>query len=67
MAFTIYNLAFHPGYLLDLVRKSLETDRFSKMLGAFPEFLSERKKRTTSEGYPQFSKRATGKLPFHLT
>ena len=33
----------------------------------FPEFHSERKKRTTSGGCPQFPKGFSGKLPFHLT
>ena len=37
------------------------------MVRAFREFCSELKKRTTSGGCPQFSKRFSGKLPFHLT
>ena len=37
------------------------------MVRAFREFCFERKKRTTSGGCPQFSKRFSGKLPFHLT
>ena len=37
------------------------------LVRAFPEFHSERKKRTTSEGYPQLPKRFSRKLPFHLT
>ena len=37
------------------------------MVRAFPKFRSERKKWTTSGGCPQFPKRFSGKLPFHLT
>ena len=37
------------------------------MVRAFHGFLSERKKRTTSGGCPQFPKIFSGKLPFHLT
>ena len=37
------------------------------MVRAFREFRSERKKRTTSGGCPQFPKRFSGNLPFHLT
>ena len=53
MALTIYYPTFHPAYLLDLVRKGLETERFS-----------QRKKWTTSGGYPQFPKRFSGKFAF---
>ena len=37
------------------------------MVRAFRECRSERKKRTTSGSCPQFPKRFSGKLPFHLT
>ena len=33
----------------------------------FPPFRSERKKRSTSEGTPQFPNGISGKLPYHLT
>ena len=32
-----------------------------------PPFRSERKKRSTSEGTPQFPNGISGKLPYHLT
>ena len=68
MALTIYYPASHPAYLLDLVRKGLETERLILANGKeFPEFRSERKKWTTSGVCPQFPKRFSGKLPFHLT
>ena len=50
MAHTIYYTAAHLAYLLDLVRKGLETEGFSQMVRAFREFRSERKKRTSSGG-----------------
>ena len=56
MALTIYYTAFHPVYLPDLVRKGIERERFSQMVRKFPEFHSERKKRTTSGGCPHFRK-----------
>ena len=37
------------------------------MVRKFPPFRSERKKRSTSEGTPQFPNRISGKLPYHLT
>jgi len=37
------------------------------MVRTFPPFLSERKKRTTSEGSLQFLNGFSGKLLFHLT
>ena len=50
-----------------ITKKGLETERFSQMVREFPDFRSERKKWTTSGGCPQFPKRFSGKLPFHLT
>ena len=38
-----------------------------QLVRKFPTFCSERKKRTTSGGSPQFSNRFSGKLLFHLT
>ena len=43
MTLTIYHPAFHPAYLLDLVRKGLETKRFSQMANEFPDFHFEPK------------------------
>ena len=37
------------------------------MVRKFPPFRSERKKRSTSEGTPQFPNGISGKLPYHLT
>ena len=37
------------------------------MVRKFPPFCSERKKRSTSEGTPQFPNGISGKLPYHLT
>ena len=37
------------------------------MVRKFPPFRSERKKRSTSEGTPQFPNGTSGKLPYHLT
>ena len=37
------------------------------MVRKFPPFRSERKKRSTSEGTPQFLNGISGKLPYHLT
>ena len=37
------------------------------MVRKFPPFRSKRKKRSTSEGTPQFPNGITGKLPYHLT
>ena len=37
------------------------------MVRKFPPFRSERKKRSTSEGTPQFPFGISGKLPYHLT
>ena len=37
------------------------------MVRKFPPFRSERKKRSTSVGTPQFSNGISGKLPYHLT
>ena len=62
-----YHLVHSIPSSLDLVRKGLETEGFSEMIRAFREFRSERKKRTTSGSCPQFPKRFSGKLPFHLT
>ena len=45
----------------------METERFAQMVRKFSELCSERKKRTTSGGCPQFPKRFSGKIPFHLT
>ena len=36
------------------------------MVRKFPPFRSERKKRSTSEGTPQFPNGISGKLPYHL-
>ena len=67
MALTIYYTAFHPAYFTRSCEKGPGNGRFSQMVRAFREFHSERKKRTTSGGCPQFPKRFSGKLPFHLT
>ena len=67
MALTIYNTAFHPAYFTGSCKKGPGNGRFSQMVRAFREFRSERKKRTISGGCPQFPKRFSGKLPFHLT
>ena len=67
MALTIYYTAFHPAYFTRSCEKGPGNGRFSQMVRAFREFRSERKKRTTSGGCPQFRKRFSGKLPFHLT
>ena len=37
------------------------------MVRKFPPFRSKRKKRSTSEGTPQFPNGISGKLPYHLT
>ena len=37
------------------------------MVRKFPPFRSERKKRSTSEGTPQFPNGISGKLPYHLS
>ena len=37
------------------------------MVRKFPPFRSERKKRSTSEGTPQFPNGISGNLPYHLT
>ena len=37
------------------------------MVRKFPSFRSERKKRSTSEGTPQFPNGISGKLPYYLT
>ena len=37
------------------------------MVGKFPPYRSERKKRSTSEGTPQFPNGISGKLPYHLS
>ena len=37
------------------------------MVRKFPQFRFEWKKRSTSEGTPQFPNRISGKLPYHLT
>ena len=37
------------------------------MVREFPPFRSERQKRSTSEGTPQFPNGISGKLPYHLT
>ena len=37
------------------------------MVRKFPSFRSERKKRTTSDGTPQFPNGISGKLPYYLT
>ena len=37
------------------------------MVRRFPPFRSEGKKRSTSEGTPQFPNGISGKLPYHLT
>ena len=67
MALTIYYTTFHPAYFTRSCEKGPGNGRFSQMVRAFREFRSERKKRTTSGGCPQFPKRFSGKLPFHLT
>ena len=67
MALTIYHTAFHPAYFTRSCEKRPGNGRFSQMVRAFREFRSERKKRTTSGGCPQFPNRFSGKLPFHLT
>ena len=67
MALTIYYTAFHPAYFTRSCEKGPGNGRFSQMVRAFREFRSGRKKRTTSGGCPQFPKRLSGKLPFHLT
>ena len=67
MALTIYYTAFHPAYFTRSCEKGPGNGRFSQMVRAFCEFRSERKKRTTSGGCPQFPKRFSEKLPFHLT
>ena len=40
---------------------------FIHVVRNFPLFCSERKKRSTSEGTPQFPNEISGKLPYHLT
>ena len=37
------------------------------MVRKFPPFHSERKKRSASEGTPQFRNGISGKLPYHFT
>ena len=66
MALTIYYTACHPAYFTRSCEKGPGNGRFSQMIRAFCKFRSERKKRTTSGGCPQFPKRFSGKLPFHL-
>ena len=41
--------------------------KLKQMVRKFPPFRSERKKRSTSEGTPQFPNRISGKLPYHLS
>ena len=60
MALTICYTAFHPAYFTRSCEKGPGNGRIL-------EFRSERKKRTTSGGCPQFPKRFSGNLPFHLT
>ena len=51
-------------------RRSLKgpgNGKLKQMVRKFPTFRSERKKRTTSGGSPQFPNGFFGKLPFHLT
>ena len=60
MVLTMYYTAFHPVYLPDLVRKGMETGRFSQMVRKSREFHSERKMRLST-----FPKSFSGKLPFH--
>ena len=36
MALTIYHPAFHPAYLLNFVRKSVETEQFAQMVSSIP-------------------------------
>ena len=67
MVLTIYHTAFHPAYFTRSCEKGPGNGRFSQMVKGISEFHSERKKRTTSGGCPQFPKRFSGKLPFHLT
>ena len=67
MALTIYYTAFHPAYFTRSCEKGPGNGRFSQIVRAFREFRSKRKKRTTSGACPQFPKRFSGKLPFHLT
>ena len=67
IALTIYYTAFHPAYFTRFCEKGPGNGRQSRMVRAFREFRSGRKKRTTSGGCPQFPKRLSGKLPFHLT
>ena len=63
MALTISNsISFHCFRLMrDWKLEVLQ------MVRKFPPFHSERKKRSTSEGTPQFPNRISGKLPYHLT
>ena len=51
-------------------RRSLKgpgNGKLKQMVRKFPTFRSERKKRTTSGGSPQFPNGFFGKLPFHFT
>ena len=48
-------------------RKRPGNEGFMKMVRNFPPFRSQRKKRSTSEGNPQFPHEISGKLSYHLT
>ena len=48
-------------------RSSRKRHGFIQMVRNFPPFRSKWKKRSTSEGTPQFPKGISGKLPYHLT
>ena len=65
MVLTQYHLKF--GFLLLFSIDERLNWQIVQMVRKFPTFRSERKKRTTSGGSPQFSNGLSGKLLFHLT
>ena len=60
MALNTYYTAFHPAYLLVLVSKGLETERFSQMITAFTNSVPKGKR-----GLPLEEKSRRSRKPFN--